>query len=218
MFFWYQQQSQKNLQVAYVFGTDSTNTSESISALSEALNRANDYKQQVDRLESTNNIEQAIKYYSTHTENIDRSFDYYRKILRVAGNLKQQINTTSQAHSMTDNNTVNSILKEAEASLFEMLKKYRIPELISTLEQEFDDSQNKTKDPENQSTAIQITREILMRDAGADIDGNARLTSQNEANQIPCEILKEIEQLWQTIPQKFNKGTCSWYKPNHDVL
>lgn len=216
--FSYQQQSQKNLQVAYVFGTDSTNTSESIRALSEALNRARKYKQQVDRLESTNNIQQAIEYYSTHTENIDRSFDYYRKILRVAGNLKQQINATSQAHSMTDKGRVNSILKEAEVSLAEMLKKYRIPELRSTLEQEFDDSPNKTKDTKNQSTAIQITREILMRDAGADIDGNARLTSQNEADQIPCETLKEIEQLWQTIPQKFNKGTCSWYKPNHDVF
>jgi hypothetical protein len=71
-------------------------------------------------------------------------------------------------------------------------------------------------DLENQYTdgALRTTYAILMgrSGAGADLNNDGLIRDSQEAHQLPCEVLKQIEELWRQI----SHDQCSWYTPESD--
>ncbi len=216
-----QRQAQKTVESVFL----DTDTTEIISALPRLLEQAHQYKNQVDRIVNTDDIEQAIAYYQSHKSDIDKSFAYYRQILRATGRLQEQIQEHPQEFLKSLKNSeqlpevsqkIDSYLQEASASLTKVVLKYRIPELKKYLKKpqpQFGELLENTKktDLENQYTegALRTTYNILMRGsgAGADLNNDGLIRDQQEANQLPCEVLKEIENLW----RESTNQQCGWY-------
>jgi energy-coupling factor transporter ATP-binding protein EcfA2 len=216
-----QQQAQKTVEAVFL----DTDTTEILNALPRLLQQARDYKNQVDHLGNTADIEQAIVYYQNHQSDIDKSFAYYRQILRAAGRLQQQIKKHPQQFSTSLKNgeklpqvsqKIDGILQEAEASLAKLILKYRIPQLHKYLKKPNPNigkvlGNTEKIDFENQYTegALRTTYNILMRGdgAGADLNNDGFIQDKQEANQLPCEILKEIERLWREATEQ----RCGWY-------
>jgi energy-coupling factor transporter ATP-binding protein EcfA2 len=216
-----QQKAQKTVEAVFL----DTDTTEILNALPRLLQQARDYKNQVDHLGNTADIEQAIAYYQNHQSDIDKSFAYYRQILRAAGRLQQQIKKHPQEFSTSLKNgeklpqvsqKIDGILQEAEASLAKLILKYRIPQLHKYLKKpnlHIGKVLGNTEkiDFENQYTegALRTTYNILMRGsgAGADLNNDGFIGDTQEANQLPCEVLKEIERLWRQATEQ----RCGWY-------
>lgn len=194
-----------------------TLTPESVDRLQSLLNDAKIFRDKVDKFKYQRGTQQSLTYYRDNQDELNKSFAYYRNILTKT--IKYQYQITENPNLSNYKKTIYGISKNAETSLAQMLDTYRIPDLKLKLEQRnFGYTDALATEHKNQFTALQTTYEILMRDAGADVDGNSRLTGQEEADQMPCFILKEIQQLWQEIPEKFEQGSCSWYKSNSDFF
>ncbi|MBW4695624.1 MAG: ATP-binding protein [Lyngbya sp. HA4199-MV5] len=221
-----QQQAQKRLEAVFL----DTDTAEILNALPSVLQQARNYRKQVDQLGNIDNNDQAIAYYQSHRSDLNQAFAYYRQILRATGRLQQQVkNNEDFAKTLKEGKTLqstlqtlNDIWQEAEQSMADMLLKYRIPELKKYLSMqpkpqigELLQTTKKT-DFENQYTkgALRTTYEILMQSsgAGADLNNDGLLRDAQEANQMPCKVLLEIEKLWR-------EGThrqCGWYGPTSE--
>lgn len=207
-----EQRSQRNIEAVFL-GADTT---EIFNTLPSFLERADQYRHRVDKLGNTNDVNQAIAYYYNHEREIDRSFAYYRQILTVAGRLRQRNRENSQGLSNSQKETIDKIGTEAEDSLAYLIHKYRIPELQQFLMKpnpQFSEilRQSEKTDFANQYTegALRTTYEILMRNsgAGADLNDDGFIGDQQEADQLPCETLKEIERLWRQATEQ----RCGWY-------
>ncbi|EGJ35137.1 MULTISPECIES: caspase family protein [Moorena] len=195
-----------------------TDTTKIIKALPRVLNQAREHKNRVDNFESADDIEGAIVYYSKHQRDIDQAFAYYRQIVRATGRLKKQIQKNPESLEDTYQK-IDEAFKEAEESLAAMILKYRIPELKKYLfmkpNPEFGELLANTKktDFENQYTegALRTTYEIVMLNsgAGADLNNDSHIRDQQEADQLPCKVLKEIERLW----REATGNRCGWYGP-----
>lgn len=212
-----QQWSQQNLEAVFL----GSNSAEILSKLPGFLEQANSYRDRVNKIKKTSNGDEAITYYRQHRTDIDRSFAYYRQLLIVAGRLQQRNQEHPEEFSDSQKETINKIAKEAEASLAAMIIKYRIPQLKQYLTKSNPEigellMNTKKTDFEKQYTkgALQITYEILMRGsgAGADLNNDGLIRDEQEANQLPCEVLKEIEQLWREATNQ----RCGWYGPQSE--
>jgi energy-coupling factor transporter ATP-binding protein EcfA2 len=157
---------------------------------------------------------------------IDKALAYYRRIRAESlAALQQQIPDRqtfqtlinaplNQEAKTTSATPLLAIAKRAEKQLTELVRSYRLKDLIADLNA--DKFGGIVENPivadlEEQYTegALKKTYQILMQTEGvrADLNQNGSLDTQLEADQIPCEILKELEKLWQ------EKG-CSWYEQN----
>jgi energy-coupling factor transporter ATP-binding protein EcfA2 len=136
-------------------------------------------------------------------ENLEKALAYYRQIIATTNKLLGQA-----PEELSDD--LKSKRDEAEESLASVIEKYRIPELKDYLDQgQFGDFlSNQYTDLENQYSdgALKTTYKILMRDfgAGADLNSNGKL-DKGEAEQIPCETLIRIQELWRE-----KKENCIW--------
>ncbi|HYX13829.1 MAG TPA: hypothetical protein VE944_05550 [Nostoc sp.] len=201
-----QQQSWKTIESVFL-GTDSNQI---IKALPEFIKQANDKRNEFDKLPDGAD---PVRYYTTHTNEINSVFVYYRSILSAAYRLQQK-------KLFGTEKIKEDISNPAETSLAEMIHKYRIPELESYLKQKkFGNLKDETKstDFENRFTegALQTTYAILEREsgAGADLNQNGLIDTPEEVNQIPCKTLQEIDELWQHYTNKH----CGWLGDNDDL-
>jgi energy-coupling factor transporter ATP-binding protein EcfA2 len=220
------QQSQKTIEAVFL----DTDTAETLSNLPGSLEQANVYRKQVDQLNGGND-EEAIAYYTQHQPELNRAFAYYRQILRVVGRAQRQIQQNPDEFAKTlqsgetleaTTQTINTILQHAENSLAALIIKYRLPQLKQYLLAQPRPTvgeilPNTVKgDFENQYTegALRTTYEILMgpSGAGADLNGDGLIRDAQEANQLPCEVLRQIEGLWRQI----SDNQCSWYTADSD--
>jgi energy-coupling factor transporter ATP-binding protein EcfA2 len=217
-----EKQSQKDRDAIFL----SSDTTEVLAALPKVLQQAHIYKKQVDKFQDPDDEEGAIAYYNTHSREIKIAFAYYRQLLKVAGELQGQVQSNSDLLTTETVETIsqmlNQVLQESENSLAELLLKYRIPELKQYLfmkpDPKFGQLLMKTRkeDFENQYTegALRTTYELLMRNSGtgADLNDDGLIRDQQEANQLPCEVLKEIERLW----RQATGDRCGWYGPESE--
>lgn len=103
----------------------------------------------------------------------------------------------------------HTISKTAETSLSKIITQTQLPQLERQLKA---NNFGKLQTPdfalfENQYTgALKVTYAILMREQGskADINNDGYLTEGEQAL-LPCQTLKEIEQLW----RKYTQNRCS---------
>jgi HD superfamily phosphohydrolase len=104
----------------------------------------------------------------------------------------------------------------AEKSLAKIISLYRLPQLEQDLKnQQFGQlAGTKLQDYENQFTkgALRTTYAILMRELGAkaDTNGDGKINNLEEARQLPCDTLKEIEAIW----RKSTENRCGFYGEN----
>jgi len=163
--------------------------------LHQLLKQADSYKQAADRNGQEIDIERALAYYRKVRAEIAENFS-------ILSN-KQEFEELSQ---------------KSESSLNYMIQKYRIPQL----EQELKDAKinrqfgklietSIPKDFEDQYTKgpLKTTYAILMRELGAkaDLNDDGLVFSKVEADQMPCETLKKIQELW----RKYTENRCGFY-------
>ncbi len=218
-----QKQSQKTIEAIFL-DTDTTNI---LTALPQVVEQAQQHRIRVDQLSNEANIDEAIAYYNDHQQEINQAFAYYRQILRSTGRLQQKIDVSPNEFSIALSKGENlknlaekleHIRQNAEYELAEIILKYRIPELKQFLirtNPEIGELLPNTKktDFENQYTegALRTTYAILMRSsgAGADLNNDGLIRDKQEANQLPCDVLKQIEKLWREATEQ----RCGWYRP-----
>jgi hypothetical protein len=202
--FWQKIQSQKTIEAVFL-GTDTT---EILDALPKLDTDANNFRNQVDKLKSTDD---PIKYYRLHEPDIKRSFAYYRNILMITGRLQK---TTTK---LQVKNRLTKMSEDAEKALSNMLNKYRIPQLELELSKPSPNFGKHLPGIEitqfekqyTEGSALRMTYEILMGDsgAGADLNKDGLIQDEQESSQMPCEILRKIEQLWRNATDR----QCGWH-------
>ncbi len=123
---WQQQQSRKTIEAVFL-GTD---PHEILSTLPQLHEQANSFRRRVDKLPDTEGSQAAISYYQKNRQAINRLFAYYRSILTTSHQLQL---TIERQPGKFPNHAKEKIRKEvampAEASLAQLIYKYRIPEL-----------------------------------------------------------------------------------------
>ncbi len=160
----------------------------------------------------------------------DRALSYYRQILTQTSKLltpsRQDVGAEVGANAGTplpppDQQKLQDIANQAQQSLVKTIQKHRLPQLEAELKNgKLGRLQENTSllDFENQYDpgALQTTYAILMRTSGAKADFNddGELQTPEEAERMPCETLKEIEQLWRQATQ----NRCGWYGPKDAYL
>lgn len=199
-----QQQRAKQAVEAVFLSADSP-TPTLLNRLPDFLEAANQRRAKVDQLRHRNNPDQALAYYQEENEALSQVFAYYRKILTVIIRLQKQ-------NELQQNPELKETQATATAALAELLSTYRLPQLQKELEMK----QYGEVKPEGRGTdrftqgALRTTSEILMVDAGADLDSSGDLQTLDEAEQIPCATLEAVEKLWQKLVDK----QCAWFIAN----
>ncbi|MEL7243437.1 MAG: caspase family protein [Cyanobacteria bacterium J06573_2] len=139
----------------------------------------------------------------------------YRKIQIVAKNLRDKIKENSgyfqefvieekvfkQIYDNSEKGIVHAIRQRPEA----------LPKLRKELEKRdwggVDLEEGYAKFQENSTGAIKITHAILMTELGANADiNNDGILWKDEVVFIPCQTLKDIEELWRS----FTDNRCGW--------
>lgn len=155
------------------------------------------------------------------SHNPERAMALYRDILTFTGKLREISDDESNDFSLSEDRkaTINKIETKAQNSLLLIIEKTRLPILESYLSKEEWGalvSNSKFYHLEDQFTegALRETYKILMTDAGADINQSGLITTQEEANRMPCELIQEIESLW----RQYTEETCGWYGSERKLL
>lgn len=199
------QQQRAKQTVEAVFLSADAPTPTLLNRLPNFLEAANNRRAKVDRFRQQNNPDQALAYYQEKKEDLSQAFAYYRKILTVTIRLQKQ-------NQLEQNPEIQEIRVAAETALAELLSTYRLPQLQQELEmKQYGEIKPEGRGSERfTSGALRTTFEILMLDAGADLDSSGDLQTLDEAEQIPCEILEAIEKLWQELAA----NQCAWFIAN----
>lgn len=164
---------------------------------------------------------------SRNKGNVDQALVYYRQLRVRTVRLLSQIKENPKfkedpklySYFSKRESEIQSLSLEAETALAELIKHNRLRELEEDLQNKkigtWSDNAD-FKGFENHFTegALQTTYKILMRDFGAkaDLNENGLLDSIDEARQIPCQTLKDIEYLWRNNTER----QCGWYGKNLD--
>jgi hypothetical protein len=115
---------------------------------------------------------------------------------------------------------LESLSEEAEENLIRLIKTYRISKLKADYLNKYSRDRTVLGERKNDVAinnkneidqlfnpgALQETYKILMWDAGGDLDENGILNSFQEANKIPCETLRSLEEVWMEL-----NSSCYWY-------
>jgi hypothetical protein len=148
-------------------------------------------------------VRQILPNFQKHTDRLKATGDIDRAIADYYYLMK-----ASQKLQATELATI------AENSLADTIRQHRLPQLSAELKQgnfgkQIDSNFSKF---ENQYTgALRITYAILMRKFGANADSNNDgVLNEGEETALPCQTLKDIEELW----QKFTGDRCYWYSDN----
>ena len=144
---------------------------------------------------------------------VDEAITDYQKALLVANRLQEEIEKDPEEYqNIADKQReIESIGRTAELSLVEMIREHRLPELEEQLKQgKFGEtiSMNLRDRDKRFTGALKVTYNILFGEKSlqADYDRDFIL-SEGEEKAIPCETLKEIDDLW----REFTDNRCGWY-------
>ncbi|NER95910.1 MAG: TIR domain-containing protein [Symploca sp. SIO1B1] len=177
--------------------------------VSELAQRSPNYLKVADKAKDAGKVEKALTDYRflVSLKNIEE---------RIAKNPEEFANLSKQRK------IIENIVTQAENSLAQVISQYRLPQLAAELQQgnfgklkqlptstedspEFGDF---SKYEKQYTGALKTTYAILMREAGAHADrNNDGYLTEGEEKLLPCQTLKEIEELW----RKFTENRCGWY-------
>lgn len=177
------------------------NAFRSTGALNKLLEAAQNFKRNADKHGNEPDIQRAIAYYR-----------------QVRAEASKRLNTDHSDDRLPhEKSDLETLFKNTEAPLAELIEKYRLKPLQQELDQakgsgQFGELLRRTPaDLERQYSPgpLRTTYKILMGDLGvkADLNSDGRIINAIEANQIPCKTLERLERLW----QETTKNRCSWY-------
>ncbi|HIK17391.1 MAG TPA: ATP-binding protein [Leptolyngbyaceae cyanobacterium M33_DOE_097] len=193
-FAWYQQQQAEQAQRAFLLGIEP--------AKPELLKKLPEFLKEADRLRSTRK-----------EENIQLALAYYRKILSDTFMLRQAIQSNPAQFQKQDDQTIKAVADNSKDRLIETIRQTRIPQLKKELENgdfgNINEQIASTNIEKRFTGSLQTTVKILMSSFGAkaDLNSNGQIDNKEESEQMPCEILEDIENLW----RKSTKEKCGWY-------
>jgi len=200
----YRQQAQTD-QLIKNFVLDVT-TPEIVSKLAQ---RSLNYLKVADKAKDAGKVEKALTDY---------------QFLVSLKNIEERItqNPEKLANLPQEREIIQDIATQAENSLAQVISQYRLPQLEAELKKgdfgklkqlptsitgspEFGDF---SQYEEQYTGALRTTYAILMRELGAHADrNNDGYLIEGEEKLLPCQTLKEIEELW----RKFTENRCGWY-------
>jgi len=151
---------------------------------------------------------------------VARALVYYQQIRADIVKLGREIKDNPQKLQSFSayKSDIDRISQEAEHSLASLIQKHRLQELDTDLKRGVFGKRLSARytDFENRFTpgALRTTYKIIMRafGAGADLNNNGKLDNEDEASQIPCETLEDIERLW----RKATDERCGWFSSDSE--
>lgn len=146
------------------------------------------------------------------SNDIDNALEFYRGIITYIDQLNSQKKLQNTGISEDENAArLVAIRTEAEQSLIEIIQIHKLPQIEKALSNgqigEIASSDFSSPDTLFTSGALKETYITLMIDVGADINNSGLIINMTEANRLPCEILKQIEELW----LQYSDQQCAWY-------
>lgn len=153
---------------------------------------------------------------SARTGEVDKAMADYQEILTATNKLLRGMGNAPQTFPELERN--QPIVEEArdtsEAALAELIKQHRLPQLEAELKAgNYGELVNPDFNAfEDQYTgALRTTYAVLMREFGAKADlNNDGYLNDFEEEEIPCDTLREIEEMWRQITE----NRCGWYGVN----
>ncbi|MEB3123872.1 MAG: TIR domain-containing protein [Snowella sp.] len=149
-----------------------------------------------------------------NSNDIERALAYYQQIRANSIKILQPLGEIKALNSQPLNQSkIYQLSTNAEEKMSALIRKYRLDELKKEL-----DNENFGKRKENTAYyhfesrftpgALKVTYKILMLTYGArgDLDHDGKLANPYEANQIPCDTLRDIEEAW----RRATKNRCGW--------
>jgi hypothetical protein len=141
------------------------------------------------------------------SQQVEDAIKYYRAVAIKTERLK------NKELEVTQKKIVDTLSKNAEKSLIDLIQLHRIPKLktqlapVSRMIGKYINGKRHSE-LQNQFTegALQTSYQILIVDTGASLD-TGLLDNQAQAKMIPCEILQEIEKKWRESSNK----KCGFY-------
>lgn len=161
-----------------------------------------------DRLQSQGEIE------------ADQAIAYYRTVLNESLKLQNRLQKHPESFSNpeADEKKIQAIVLDAERSLLDTIRSYRLPVLKTYL----DESPpligeppliSPLSEPLEPEGALELTYSILFDDMGADLNQNGYLDNAKEASRMPCPLLIELERIWRHSSQE----RCGWFGQNVNI-
>ncbi len=153
---------------------------------------------------------------------IDEAFRYYRQVVTYALSLRAKVKKIPlDQHVAPDcsaklEDEIDQTFCQAENELAQLIKSERLPQLRVELGTKPLDPGRRNSDVQDNDFdklftpgALKTTYFILRRSSGAwaDVDDNGQISTFKEADRLPCQTLKDIQELW----REFTGGRCGWY-------
>ncbi|NEP00479.1 MAG: hypothetical protein F6K58_17710 [Symploca sp. SIO2E9] len=143
----------------------------------------------------------------------------YRAAINLTKLMTEQLESKPEGLNETFN-LAKKTFDSAEKGLIQLIYNKRIPKLEEELKAPKpkigEKVSNTRTDFENQFTkgALRTTYAILRREFGvkADIYNSGRLSTEKEADRMPCDTLKRIQDLWR------EHTDCGWYSQSDNNL
>ena len=107
---------------------------------------------------------------------------------------------------------INNLKKDANIIIEDLILRYGIPKIEAPLKAGKNGDLIKEttylryEEKFTPESALKATYEVIMIDLGADINRIGTL-SPNESKRIPCQLLKEIDELWRS----YTNNQCGWF-------
>ena len=183
-----------------------------IEVLSDQLEKAHKYRKAANLQRNEDDIKRAIAAYQTvRAETAKLLYDIEKVYEENDPNVKNLVQKKPE---------FEELFKESGSSLAEMIETYRIPLLKDDLSKARKTGNFGILIPNTPLVALEkqyppgpvrTTYELIMRELGAKADENrdGQIGGKAEADQIPCETLKKIQELW----RQATENRCDWYDP-----
>jgi hypothetical protein len=145
---------------------------------------------------------------------IDRALAYYRTTLTESKQLLQPAENEAIQLSAAEQEQLENLVLDTEQALVETIISDRLPELEAQLSQGgigqlLDETSLLDYEEQYTEGALKTTYAILLREWGtkADLNDDGELQTPEEAEYLPCDLLKAIDALW----RKHTGDRCGWF-------
>ncbi|MGI0493701.1 caspase family protein [Alkalinema pantanalense CENA528] len=148
---------------------------------------------------------------------VDEALNNYRVILTFTQLLQAK---AAQSGTKINQKLLQKTTADAETALLHLIREKRLPQLAKELSQQKFGTRKLTYDLRDfeqrySPGALRTTYLLLNRELGVKADWNddGQINTKAEADRMPCELLKDIEELW----RKATQGRCGWYSQTKGV-
>ncbi|MGK7879172.1 MAG: TIR domain-containing protein [Crocosphaera sp.] len=152
---------------------------------------------------------------SKNSQDYEQAIGYYRAIVFIANRLQRKNELNPGYLSAEDKNKIYNFSDEATQNLLDIIQDYGLYNIENQLQQRNFGKRMRGKNPESRDRnfqdlenqfdgALKETYKVIMIDTAADMNQNGLLFPEKEYKRVPCDLLREIEELW----RKYTTEKC----------